>query len=126
MMVADVEQFAPLGQFAPLAAAIEKSVPVPTRLRLCGVPGASSATVTEAVRLPVAAGVKITLMVQLAFAANVALVAGQLFFCEKSPLFVPPIPMLEIVSGALPVFVRLTNCVELLVVTSWLPTLKLF
>jgi len=125
-MVADVEQLPPLGQLAPMAAAMEKSVPVPTRLRLCGVPGALSATVTEAVRLPAAAGVKIRLMVQLAFAANVALLPGQLFVCVKSPLFVPPIPMLEIVSGALPVFVRLTNCAKLFVVTSWLPTLKLF
>ena len=109
-----------------MAAAMEKSVPVPTRLRLCGVSAALSATVTEAVRLPAAAGVKIRLMVQLAFAANVALLPGQLFVCVKSPLFVPPIPMLEIVSGALPVFVRLTNCAKLFVVTSWLPTLKLF
>ena len=126
MMVAAVEQLPPLGQFDPLAAAMEKSVPVPTKLRLCGVPGASSATVTEAVRLPAAAGVKIRLIVQLAFAANVALLPGQVFVCAKSPLFVPPITMLEIVSGALPVFVKLTNCGELLVVMSWLPTFKLF
>jgi len=67
-----------------------------------------SATVTEAVRLPVAAGVKIRLMLQLVFAASEAPLAGHVFVWEKSPLFVPPIPMLEIVSGALPVFVRLT------------------
>ena len=83
-------------------------------------------TFTEAVRLPVAAGVKIRLMLQLELAANVALLPGQVFVCAKSPLFVPPITMLVIVSGALPVFVRLTNCAELLVVMSWLPTLKLF
>src|SRR5215469_4450474 len=60
-MIADVEQLPTLGQLAPLAAAMEKSVPVPTRLTLCGAPG----IVTEPVRLPVAAGVKVTLMVQL-------------------------------------------------------------
>jgi hypothetical protein len=107
---------------------MEKSVPVPTRLRLCGVPAALSVTVTEAVRLPAAAGVKVTLIVQLAFASSVALLAGQVFLCVKSPLFVPPIPMLEMVSGALPLFVSVTTCAEVLVVvvTSWLPTLKLF
>jgi hypothetical protein len=126
LIVAAVEQFPPLGQLAPPAAAMEKSVPVPTRSRLCGVPAALSATVTEAVRLPASAGVKVTLIVQLAFASSVALLAGQVFVCAKSPLFVPPIPMLEMVSGALPLFVRVTTCAEPLVVTSWLPTLKLF
>jgi hypothetical protein len=70
--------------------------------------------------------VKVTLIVQLTFASSAALLAGQVFVCVKSPLFVPPIPMLEIVSGALPLFVSVTICAELLVVTSWLPTLKLF
>ena len=123
-MVALVEQLPPLGQFVPLAAASEKSVPVPTKLRLCGLPGALSATVTEADRLPAAAGIKIKLMLQLAFAANVAFPAGQLFVCVKSPAFVPPITMLEIVSGALPVLAKLSNCAVLLVVMSWPPTLK--
>ncbi len=74
--------------------------------------------VTEAVRLPVTVGVNITLMVQFAFTPRVALLPGHVLVCEKSPLFVPPIAMLEMVSGALPLFVRLTTCAVLLVPTS--------
>jgi hypothetical protein len=40
-------------------------LPVPVRLTVCGLPGALSVIVTEAVRLPGAVGVKVTLIVQL-------------------------------------------------------------
>ncbi len=63
--------------------------------------------VTEPVRLPATVGVKVTLMVQFAFAPSVALLPGHVLVCVKSPLFVPPIAMLEMVSGALPLLVRL-------------------
>jgi len=46
------------------------AVPVPERLTVCGLPLALSVTLTEAVRLPLAEGVKVTLMVQLAPAAT--------------------------------------------------------
>jgi hypothetical protein len=72
----------------------------------------------EAVRLPVTVGVKVTLIVQFAFAATVALLLGHVLVCVKSPLFVPPIAMLEMISGALPLLVRLTACAPLLVPTS--------
>lgn len=126
LMVAAVEQLLPLEQLAPVAAASEKSVPVPTNPKLCGLAGASSVTVTEAILLPAAAGVKIRLMVQLALAASVTLLAGQLFVCAKSALFVPMIPMLEMASGALPMFVSVTAFAELLVVISWPPASRLF
>ena len=42
------------------------AVPVPERLTVCGLPLALSAMLTEAVRLPLAAGVNVTLIVQLA------------------------------------------------------------
>lgn len=46
--------------------------PVPVRVIVCGEPAALSAMVTEAVRVPVAVGVNVTLMVQLPlFAATV-------------------------------------------------------
>ena len=45
-------------------------VPVPERLTVCGLPLALSVMLTEAVRLPLAAGVKVTLMVQLLPAAT--------------------------------------------------------
>jgi hypothetical protein len=47
------------------------AVPVPVRATVCGLPAALSATAREALRAPVAEGVKVTLMVQLAPAANV-------------------------------------------------------
>lgn len=58
-------------------------------------------------RLPVAVGVKVTLMMQFALTARVVL-AGQVFVCAKSPPFVPLIAMLEMVKGAEPVFVSVT------------------
>ena len=41
------------------------AVPVPERLTVCGLPLALSVMITEAVRLPLAAGLKVTLIVQL-------------------------------------------------------------
>ena len=41
------------------------AVPVPERLTVCGLPLALSVMLTEAVRLPLAEGVKVTLIVQL-------------------------------------------------------------
>ena len=46
------------------------AVPVPERLTVCGLPLALSVMLTEAVRLPLAEGVKVTLMVQWALAAT--------------------------------------------------------
>ena len=117
-IVAEVEQLPPEGQFAPVAAAREKSVPVPVSETVCGPPDALSVIVTEAVRLPVADGVNVTLMEQFAFTASVALLAGQVLVCAKSLAFVPVTAMLEIVRGAVPEFVSVTLCAELVVVIS--------
>jgi len=46
------------------------AVPVPERLTDCGLPLALSVMLIEAVRLPLAEGVKVTLMVQLLSAAS--------------------------------------------------------
>ena len=46
------------------------AVPVPVRLTVWGLAGALSAIATEAVRLPLAEGVKVMLIVQLAPAAT--------------------------------------------------------
>jgi hypothetical protein len=48
------------------------AVPVPASWTLCGLPAASSATLTVPVREPVADGVKVTLIVQAAPAASEA------------------------------------------------------
>lgn len=75
-IVAEVEQFPPAGQFAPVAAPSTKSVPVPVSETVCGVPEALSVIVTEAMRLPVADGVNVTLIEQFALTASVALLPG--------------------------------------------------
>jgi len=98
-MVADVEQLAPAGQFAPVAAASEKSVPVPVSETLCGLPGALSVMLTLAARFPVAVGVNVTLIAQ-------------------SPLLAPVMAMLAMVNGAVPLFVSVTLCAALVVVIS--------
>ena len=46
------------------------AVPIPDRLTACGLPLALSLMLIEAARLPVAAGVKVTLIVQFAPAAT--------------------------------------------------------
>src|SRR5947208_940000 len=89
------------------------SVPVPLKTTLCGLPLALSVMFRLAVRLPVAVGVKLTLMVQLAPTAIVLGLSGQIFAWPKSLAFVPVIPMLLIISGALPLFVTVTVCVPL-------------
>jgi hypothetical protein len=79
--------------------------PVPERLTVCGLAPALSAMVKEAVRLPPAVGVNVTLMVQLPPAATEL---PQVLLCSKSLAFVPVIAMLEIFSEALPVLERVT------------------
>ncbi len=54
-------------------------MPVPVKLMVCGLPAALSAMETEAVRVPVAVGVKVTLRVHFAPAARAAGEIGQLF-----------------------------------------------
>ena len=72
-------------------------VPVPLSATVCGLPVASSAIKTLAVRLPVAPGVNVTEIVQLAPAARLA---GQSLVWAKSAALVPTRPMLQIVSAA--------------------------
>jgi len=94
------------------------AVPVPLNPTLCGLPLALSVTFKLAVRIPVAVGVKLTLMVQLAPAAIVLGLSGQVFAWPKSLALVPLIPIPLIVSGAVPLFVRVTVCVPLAVFTT--------
>ena len=60
---------------------------------------------TEAVRVPVAVGLKVTLMVQLAPAATLD---PQVLVSEKSPLLAPVTEMLVTLRLAEPVFIRVT------------------
>lgn len=61
-------------------------LPLPASAIACGLPGASSTMFTAAFRAPIAAGVNVTLIEQLAPAARLE---PQLFVCEKSEAFVP-------------------------------------
>jgi hypothetical protein len=79
--------------------------PVPVRLTLCGLPLALSVTVSDAVRVPDADGVNVTLIVQLAPAATLL---PQLLVWAKSPEFVPLMPMFEMSNVAFPVLERVT------------------
>ena len=77
----------------------EAASPVPVRLAVCGLPEALSLIESVAVRVPLAAGLKVTLIPQLAPAPKDE---PQVFVCEKSPLFVPVIEILEILTAVLP------------------------
>jgi hypothetical protein len=96
--------------------------PVPLKGITCGVPVALSATLTFAVRVPVAEGVKVTVKVHVAPAVRVP---GQLSVSPKSEAFVPVIVLLEIVSDAVPVLVIALICVGLATLTVTPPKLRL-
>ena len=97
-------------------------MPVPDRLTVCGLPEALSVMVTEAARLPVAVGAKVTLMLQLPPATTEL---PQLLDSLKSPLFAPVTAMLVMVKAAVPVLVRVTGCAELVIPRVWLPKVRL-
>ena len=94
------------------------AVPVPVRVTDCGLPVALSVILIEAERLPLAAGVNVTLIAQLPFAASEV---PQALICAKSPLFVPVTDMLVRVKLALPVLVKVTDCEALATPTGWFP-----
>src|SRR2546421_214298 len=80
---------------------------------------------TLALREPVAEGVKVTLMVQEAPAANVLEPLGQVLVWAKSALLVPVRPLLLMVRVALPLLVSVTVWAVLVVLTCWLLKLRL-
>jgi hypothetical protein len=90
------------------------SVPVPERLTVCGLARALSVMLTEAVRLPLADGVNVTLMVQEAPAATDL---PHVFVSAKLLLLVPLIARLVILNVALPVLLRVTVRALLVVFT---------
>jgi hypothetical protein len=103
-------------------AVVPELLPVPVRLKLCGLPVALSVTLTAAVRVPVAVGVKVTLIVQVPPAATLD---PQELLWAKSPELVPVTAMPEIVRLALPVLERVTAWAALLVPTAWLANVRL-
>jgi len=86
------------------------AIPVPARVTVCGLPVASSVTVIAPGWLPVAVGVKVTLMEQLAPAAREA---GQVLVWAYGALAT----MLVMVRAAVPELVSVTVCAALVVFT---------
>ena len=84
--------------------------PVPVREMMCGLPVALSVMVMAPVLVPVAVGVNVTLMVQLAPAATGV---PQVVVWAKSPLGT----ILVMFSNAVPVFVSVTVRAALVVFT---------
>ena len=95
------------------AATVVVAVPVSDTTCVPGV--AESLRVSVAVRAPVALGVKVTLIAQLAPAARFLGSAPQVFVCPKSIAFVPPSAIPFMVSAALPVLDSVTDCAALAV-----------
>jgi hypothetical protein len=93
-------------------------VPVPVRLTDWVAGLALSVMVNEPLLEPLAVGVKVTLRVQLALAARLA---PQVLVSAKSPLFVPAMVTLVMLSVALPLLVSVMGAAELVVPTTWLP-----
>ena len=88
---------------------------------VCGLPGTLSVMLTAAVLVPVAEGVKVTVMSQLPPAGTDV---PQLFVSAKFPLFVPVTLMDVIVSLPLPVLVKVETCGGLVMPTVWLPKFR--
>jgi hypothetical protein len=78
-------------------------VPVPERLTVWGLLASLSVMVIEPARAPLADGVKVTLIVQLALAASVD---PQVVVFAKSPALAPESAMLVMFKAALPELVR--------------------
>src|SRR5208337_3851045 len=96
--------------------------PVPLKLIVWGLPLALSVMETDALRDPVADGVNVTLIVQLAPAPTLV---PQLFVWAKSPEFVPLRAMLDMLREALPVFESITLCAALVEPVPCWPNFKL-
>ena len=89
-------------------------LPTPARVTCCGLVGSESAILSVAARTPVARGLKVTLMVQLAPAATLV---PHVFVCAKSVALVPVNVMATAVKAAVPEFVTVTALAALVVPT---------
>jgi hypothetical protein len=94
------------------------AIPVPERLTDCGLLEALSVKFSEALRLPVADGVNVTLTVQVPLGLIVAPVQVSALLA-KSLAFVPPIVTVEMVRLAVPVSATVTLLAALVVLRAW-------
>jgi hypothetical protein len=90
------------------------AVPVPERLTVWGLPLALSAMLSVAARAPLAEGVKVTLIVQLAPAATEL---PQVLVWAKLLALVPESARLVILNAALPLLVSVIACAVLVELT---------
>ena len=97
-------------------------VPIPLSDTCCGLPEALSVTLSTALRVPLAVGLKLTLIVQLALAASEL---PQVCVWEKSVALVPVIAIPVIVSEVVPTFVSVTVFGPLVTPMATVPKLKL-
>jgi hypothetical protein len=93
------------------------AIPVPERVTVCGLSLALSLKLSEALRLPVADGVKVTLTVQVPFGITVAPVQASALLA-KSLAFEPVSPTLVMVRFAVPLLVTVRPWPALAVPTS--------
>jgi hypothetical protein len=94
------------------------AVPVPETLAVCGLLLSLSVTVSVALLAPVAAGEKVTLIVQLPLGAKLE---PQLFVWPKSALFVPVNAILEMVNVEVAELESVKGWDALVVPTCWFP-----
>jgi len=90
------------------------AVPVPLKVTACGLLEALSVKLSEALRLPIADGVNVTLTVHVLLGVTVAPVHVSALLA-KSAAFVPPIVTAEIVRLAVPALVTVSAWAGLLV-----------
>ena len=95
-----------------------EAAPVPVRATVCGLPVALSVTVMVPGWLPVAVGVKVTLMVQLAAGATEVPQVLVWAYCVLAAMLVR-------LSAAVPGFDSVTVCAALLMPTAWLANVRL-
>ena len=100
----------------------DATVPVPERLTVWGLPAELSARLSNAVRLPLAAGVKVKLNVQVDPAGSEL---PQLLVWAKSPGLDPVIVTLEMLRAAVPALFKVAVPGALVVPTGWLPKERL-
>jgi len=99
------------------------AVPVPDSATVCATTLALSLILREAARLPVAVGVKVTLIVVVPLEATV--IGNVPAVKEKSPVLAPVIVKFEITRVPVPELVTVIGIALLEVATSWLPKLTL-
>jgi hypothetical protein len=92
-----------------------ETIPMPLKARVCGLPAALSETLNPALRNPDLEGLNVTLIVQLAPAANEV---PQVWVWEKFPALVPVIAMPVMLKLVVPMLVSVTVFAGLVVPTT--------